>query len=136
MRLVLEISQPQQPRLLFRQTDDRRVQALGLTLQRQQVFRRGIALVPQGRELFPEMTVAENLELGALARTPKAEIPGLLAEVFERFPRLRERSGQRAGTLSGGGQQMPARLTAENPTTRVRLVIDRWIFKDGAPAGR
>src|SRR5690349_20757066 len=62
----------------------------------------GIAMVPQGRELFAEMSVAENLELGSLTLSDKASKPALLDEVLGRFPRLRERAAQRAGTLSGG----------------------------------
>lgn len=73
------------------------------------IFARGIALVPQGRELFPDMTVVENLELGALARGTKGQkLDDLLEDVFDQFPRLRERTAQRAGSLSGGEQQMLA----------------------------
>jgi branched-chain amino acid transport system ATP-binding protein len=72
------------------------------------IFRRGIALVPQGRELFPDMSVHENLELGALSRTPRDGLQAALDRVLEIFPRLRERARQRAGTLSGGEQQMLA----------------------------
>jgi branched-chain amino acid transport system ATP-binding protein len=72
------------------------------------VVRRGITLVPEGRQLFPQMTVAENLELGACHRTGRARIHADLDRVLEYFPRLRERLGQLAGTLSGGEQQMLA----------------------------
>src|SRR6476660_445010 len=54
------------------------------------IFARGIALVPQGRELFPDMTVAENLELGALARGSGGKLADVLEDVFDKFPRLRE----------------------------------------------
>ena len=71
--------------------------------------RKGIALVPEGRQLFASMTVRENLELGATPlRGKPAEIAHNLARAFELFPRLREREQQRAGTLSGGEQQMVA----------------------------
>jgi branched-chain amino acid transport system ATP-binding protein len=68
----------------------------------------GIAHVPEGRRLFPDLTVLENLKLGSSVRTDKAGILKDLKEVFERFPRLQERSKQKAGTLSGGEQQMLA----------------------------
>jgi phenylacetate-CoA ligase len=69
----------------------------------------GVALCPEGRELFGDLTVRENLELGALALHPgRAELDRRLQEVFARFPRLKERAAQRAGTLSGGEQQLAA----------------------------
>lgn len=68
----------------------------------------GIAQVPEGRRLFPDLTVLENLKLGSIVRKDKAGIMKDLKEVFERFPRLQERSKQKAGTLSGGEQQMLA----------------------------
>jgi branched-chain amino acid transport system ATP-binding protein len=71
-----------------------------------QIFRRGVVQVSQARDLFPAMTVQDNLELGAVTR--KEDLTGDLEQVFEYFPRLRERSGQRVGTLSGGEQQMVA----------------------------
>src|SRR5690606_17968832 len=72
------------------------------------VVKRGITLVPQGRELFPHMTVRENLELAGLSGPHAKEVPALLEEQFDTFPRLRERATQRAQTLSGGEQQMLA----------------------------
>ncbi len=70
---------------------------------------RGVALVPEGREMFGDLTVRENLELGALALHPgRAELNRRLEEVFARFPRLKERAGQPTRTLSGGEQQMVA----------------------------
>ena len=69
----------------------------------------GVALVPEGREMFGDLSVRENLVLGALAgRPPRAEIEARLGEVFARFPKLKERAEQRTGTLSGGEQQMVA----------------------------
>jgi branched-chain amino acid transport system ATP-binding protein len=73
-----------------------------------QIVARGIAHVPEGRQLFPTMTVLENLELGARTRAARAGRAESLAGVFDLFPRLRERRGQLAGTLSGGEQQMVA----------------------------
>jgi branched-chain amino acid transport system ATP-binding protein len=68
----------------------------------------GISHVPEGRRIFANMTVAENLQLGAYLRKDKAEIEKDFESVFTKFPRLKERLKQRAGTLSGGEQQMLA----------------------------
>jgi branched-chain amino acid transport system ATP-binding protein len=69
---------------------------------------RGVVLVPEGRGIFAPMTVAENLELGAYLLNDRLEFERRLTRVFDLFPRLRERSGQIAGSLSGGEQQMLA----------------------------
>jgi len=68
----------------------------------------GISLVPEGRELWPQLTVRENLDLGAYAPRVRKNAPRNLEKVFATFPRLAERSGQLAGSLSGGEQQMCA----------------------------
>ena len=68
----------------------------------------GIAQVPEGRRVFPDLTVLANLKLGAYTRKDKAEMDETLKMVYERFPRLEERKNQTAGTLSGGEQQMLA----------------------------
>ena len=68
----------------------------------------GIAQSPEGRRLFPRMTVLENLEMGAFQRTDRANFPEDLDRVFDLFPRLAERKQQKAGTMSGGEQQMVA----------------------------
>ncbi|MDP3962207.1 MAG: ABC transporter ATP-binding protein [Pseudorhodobacter sp.] len=70
------------------------------------IVRRGIAMVPEGRRVFPFMTVKDNLLMGAFTRRDKADIARTLDSVLERFPRLKERYSQTAGTLSGGEQQM------------------------------
>ena len=72
------------------------------------IVRLGIAQSPEGRRIFPRMNVLENLEMGAFARRDRAQIPSDLEHVLTLFPRLRERLRQRAGTLSGGEQQMLA----------------------------
>jgi branched-chain amino acid transport system ATP-binding protein len=69
---------------------------------------RGLVLVPEGRQLFPDMSVAENLELGAYSRRARARQTQNLEHVYQAFPRLQERSKQKASTLSGGEQQMVA----------------------------
>ncbi|MEO8884078.1 MAG: ABC transporter ATP-binding protein, partial [Devosia sp.] len=71
-----------------------------------QIVRMGIAMVPEGRRVFPIMSVRDNLLMGAFTRTDKAGIAQTLEMVLGRFPRLKERFGQQAGTLSGGEQQM------------------------------
>jgi branched-chain amino acid transport system ATP-binding protein len=72
------------------------------------IVQMGIAHVPEGRRVFADMSVYENLILGAYTRKDKKEIAETLAYVYKRFPRLEERKSQRAGTLSGGEQQMLA----------------------------
>ena len=72
------------------------------------IISEGIALSPEGRRVFADLTVLENLKIGAYLRKDKAEIEKDLAWVYELFPRLKERSWQLAGTLSGGEQQMLA----------------------------
>jgi branched-chain amino acid transport system ATP-binding protein len=73
-----------------------------------QIVRRGISMVPENRRLFANMTVAENLELGAYQRKDKAKVAEDRERILETFPRIRERLRQKAGTLSGGEQQMVA----------------------------
>jgi branched-chain amino acid transport system ATP-binding protein len=72
------------------------------------IVKLGIAQSPEGRRLFPRMSVFENLEMGAFQRGDRSEIKDDLDRVFELFPRLQERRSQKAGTLSGGEQQMCA----------------------------
>jgi branched-chain amino acid transport system ATP-binding protein len=74
----------------------------------EKVVRMGIAQVPEGRRIFPDLTVQENLAIGAFLRSDKDAIARDLETVFEHFPRLRERRTQRGKTLSGGEQQMLA----------------------------
>lgn len=83
----------------------------------------GIAHVPEGRRVFSQLSVYENLIMGAYTRKDKNEIAGNLANVYKRFPRLEERKGQRAGTLSGGEQQMLAMGRALMSSPRI-IVMD------------
>jgi len=102
------------------------------------VVARGIAHVPEGRQLFPSMTVLENLELGARSHADKAGKARTLEWVFQLFPRLRERQRQLAGTLSGGEQQMvaigrglmarPKLLMLDEPSLGLAPVLVRTIF--------
>ncbi|WP_367181547.1 ABC transporter ATP-binding protein [uncultured Ruegeria sp.] len=71
-----------------------------------EIVSKGIAMVPEGRRVFPYMSVKDNLLMGAFTRSDKADVQRTLDSVLERFPRLKERYSQSAGTLSGGEQQM------------------------------
>jgi branched-chain amino acid transport system ATP-binding protein len=73
-----------------------------------EIVRRGVSQSPEGRKLFPRMTVVENLEMGAFQRSDRGEIQQDMERVFALFPRLAERRTQKAGTMSGGEQQMCA----------------------------
>jgi branched-chain amino acid transport system ATP-binding protein len=73
-----------------------------------EIVKRGIAQSPEGRRLFPRMTVVENLEMGAFQRTDRSGLKEDMDRVFHLFPRLAERKSQKAGTMSGGEQQMLA----------------------------
>jgi len=84
--------------------------------------RNGMALVPQGRGVFPDLTVSENLMLGAYTQRDPAANAARLREVIELFPLLEERSAQRAGTLSGGEQQMVAVGMALMPRPRLMMM--------------
>ncbi len=76
-------------------------------LRPSQVMRRGIGYSPEGRRVFPQLSVADNLQVGGISR-PSVEVPERMERIFGYFPRLKERAGQRAGSLSGGEQQMLA----------------------------
>mgnify|MGYP000391238284 CR=1 FL=1 len=86
-------------------------------LNSQQIVKKGLTLVPEGRRIFPNLTVLENLQIGAYMRSDKEGIQKDIDWVYEMFPRLQERSWQMAGTLSGGEQQRVsiARALAKNP---------------------
>jgi branched-chain amino acid transport system ATP-binding protein len=88
----------------------------------QSIVKMGIVQVPQGRGLFPYMSVAEHLKLGAFLRKDKKEIAHDLAEILVHFPRLKERARQQASTLSGGEQQMLAIAAAIMGSPRVLLL--------------
>ena len=98
---------------------------------------KGLALCPEGRRIFQQMTVKENLEMGAYSR-PATEIDASLEEMFQRFPRLKEREKQIAGTLSGGEQQMlamaralmsrPKLLMLDEPSMGLAPILVEQIF--------
>ena len=110
-----------------------------------QIVRLGLALCPEGRQLFPQLSVLKNLSLGAYARGgQKKEFQESLEEVYDLFPILRERSTQMAGTLSGGQQQMlaigralmarPNMLLLDEPSMGLAPLIVRQIMGDVLPA--
>ena len=98
----------------------------------------GMALCPEGRRVFLDMSVQENLEMGGYTR-PKSEIADSIADVYDRFPRLKERFKQRAGTLSGGEQQMlamgralmskPKLLMLDEPSMGLAPILVDQIFE-------
>lgn len=104
-----------------------------------EIVRRGLVMVPEGRCLFPSLTVMENLELGSFQPHAKARRKESLERVFAIFPQLAERAGQKAGTLSGGEQQMaaiaralmslPRLLMLDEPSLGLAPVIVRTMFE-------
>ena len=104
----------------------------------QKIVERGIALVPEGRRVFPNLTVLENLRIGAYLRKDEVSVREDLKRVFELFPRLKERSWQLAGTLSGGEQQMlavgralmtrPKLMMMDEPSLGLAPLVVRDIF--------
>jgi branched-chain amino acid transport system ATP-binding protein len=103
------------------------------------ITRRGVCLVPEGRRIFPRMTVLENLQMGAFARGDQREVLADLDRVCRLFPRLKERLAQTAGTLSGGEQQMlaigrglmaqPKILLLDEPSMGLAPVLVELIFQ-------
>jgi branched-chain amino acid transport system ATP-binding protein len=102
------------------------------------IVSRGVCLVPEGRRVFPNLTVLENLTLGAYSRSDKAGIAADRTKVLDLFPRLAERAKQKAGTLSGGEQQMlavgralmtrPKILMMDEPSLGLAPLIVKMIF--------
>ncbi len=104
----------------------------------QEIVRKGIIQVPEGRKIFSRMTVTENLEMGAYTQADRASINRDMESVFERFSRLRERRNQLGGTLSGGEQQMlaigrglmahPTLLLLDEPSMGLSPILVEQIF--------
>ena len=133
LRAIAGIVRPQSGSITFKGEE-----LIGL--KPHQVVRRGIAMVPEGRKVFTNLTVAENLRLGAFIRNDEARIQQDLEELFALFPRLDERRTQNAGTLSGGEQQMlalararmsgPALLMIDEPSLGLAPVLAEGVFRE------
>jgi branched-chain amino acid transport system ATP-binding protein len=103
-----------------------------------EIMRKGLAISPEGRRVFPQLTVVENLKMGGFFQGKEASEKGV-AHVFELFPRLKDRASQRAGTMSGGEQQMlaigralmsePRLLLLDEPTLGLAPLIIAQIFE-------
>jgi branched-chain amino acid transport system ATP-binding protein len=115
LKTVLGMVTPSQGEVVY---DGKRISGLSTT----EIVGRGVTMVPENRRLFSRMTVRENLELGSYLRTDKDKIKEDLDRVMELFPRLRERLTQKAGTLSGGEQQMVAMSRALMADPKVLLM--------------
>jgi branched-chain amino acid transport system ATP-binding protein len=115
LKTILGMVTPSQGQVLF---DGQPIGGLSTT----EIVARGVSMVPENRRLFTRMTVRENLELGSYLRTDKAKVKEDLDRVMELFPRIRERLTQKAGTLSGGEQQMVAMSRALMAAPKVLLM--------------
>jgi branched-chain amino acid transport system ATP-binding protein len=119
MKCIMGLLKPTRGSIVL-QTQGQRINLVGKTPQ--DIVGLGVALVPEGRRLFPKLTVAENLLLGAYRHGARAAIARNLALCHETFPVLRQRSAQRAGDLSGGQQQMLAIARALMSAPKLLLV--------------
>jgi branched-chain amino acid transport system ATP-binding protein len=143
LRAINGLNRPRSGRITFQGEDI-------TTRPAHEIVKRGISQSPEGRKLFPRMTVSENLEMGAFQRSDRSEMQADLDHVFELFPRLAERRSQKAGTLSGGEQQMcaigralmakPKLLMLDEPSMGLAPIFVEKIFeiiveinKEGTP---
>ncbi|MGD8562445.1 MAG: ABC transporter ATP-binding protein [Desulfarculaceae bacterium] len=132
LKTISGINRPQSGRILW---DDHELH----TMPPHQIVRQGIIQVPEGRAVFPELTVAENLRMGSFSRSDEAAVAADMDFVFELFPRLQERRKQAAGTLSGGEAQMlaigrgllaaPKLLMLDEPSLGLAPVVRETIFE-------
>mgnify|MGYP000379269623 CR=1 FL=1 len=134
MKTIMGLMKPSEGEILFKDKS--------ITGQKSfHIVNAGVVLVPEGRQILQNMTVRENLELGAYQRKDKAEIREDMVKVFQRFPRLLERENQFGGTLSGGEQQMlaiarammarPQLMLLDEPSMGLApLVVQRDVIKD------
>ncbi|HOV63318.1 MAG TPA: ABC transporter ATP-binding protein [Spirochaetia bacterium] len=131
LRAIIGLVKPKSGRILFKDKDI-------VGMRTQDIVALGISLVPEGRRVFPDLTVLENLKVGAYLRTDRAAIDKDIEWVTSLFPRLAERSWQLAGTLSGGEQQMlafgralmarPSLLLMDEPSLGLAPLIVQEIF--------
>ncbi len=132
IRTILGLVRPVEGAVVFR---GERIDGL----KPNRIVRRGIGVVPEGRRIFPKMTVEENLRMGAFSDWGAPEVRDRLERIFDQFPRLRERRGQVAGTLSGGEQAMlaigralmgrPTLLLLDEPSLGLSPLMVEQIFE-------
>jgi branched-chain amino acid transport system ATP-binding protein len=132
LRAIAGLVRQKKGRILYKEEDI-------LHRSPEHIVRAGIAMVPEGRRIFPQLSVEENLKLGAYARTDAANIRSDMDWVFELFPRLRERAWQKGGTLSGGEQQMlalgralmsrPELIMMDEPSLGLAPLLVREVFE-------
>jgi branched-chain amino acid transport system ATP-binding protein len=132
LRSINGLNHPRQGTIVFRGEDVTKTPP-------HEIVKRGISQSPEGRKLFPRMTVTENLEMGAFQRTDRAETGEDQDRVFSLFPRLAERKSQKAGTMSGGEQQMlaigralmarPRLLLLDEPSMGLAPILVEKIFE-------
>src|SRR6266446_8459239 len=132
LRTITGLLEPRQGRITFEGDD-----ISGTATHR--LVARGISMSPEGRGVFANLSVRENLQMGAYLQKNRAEIAAGMKRVFEMFPRLKEREGQKAGTLSGGEQQMlamgralmskPRLLLLDEPSLGLAPLVVHTIFE-------
>ncbi len=132
LRTICGLKKPSSGRLLY---EGHNLLDMGVT----QIVKAGITMVPEGRQIFPDLTVIENLHLGAYSRTDQDEIARDRERVFNLFPRLKERAAQKGGTLSGGEQQMlaiarglmakPSLLLMDEPSLGLAPILVEEVFR-------
>ena len=131
LRSINGLNHPRRGRIVFQGDDVTRTPP-------HDIVKRGISQSPEGRKLFPRMSVMENLEMGAFQRNDRGQISEDIDRVFSLFPRLAERKSQKAGTLSGGEQQMcaigralmarPKLLLLDEPSMGLAPILVEKIF--------
>ncbi|SHK94740.1 ABC transporter ATP-binding protein [Desulforamulus aeronauticus] len=132
LRAISSLVQPTQGKITFHGEDITKTKTAD-------IVKKGITLVPEGRRIFANLTVLENINMGAFARNDKDGIKKDIQRIYEMFPRLKEREWQAAGTLSGGEQQMlaigralmsrPAVLMMDEPSLGLAPLLVKEVFR-------